>query len=160
AARAALAAAIRMQPSYAPAYVNLADLDRRAGKEGDAEATLRAGVKAAPEVAELHESLGLSLVRQKRLPEALLELQKAAQQQPDSPHDACVYGVALHDSGEPARAIEVLASAQRRDPESRDVLVALVEYTMEARDREAALGWARKLAAVSDDPGVRQLVAR
>jgi hypothetical protein len=54
-----------------PAWANLADLMRLLGREADTEATLREGLKQVPGAAALHHSLGLSLVRQQRKPEAL-----------------------------------------------------------------------------------------
>jgi len=160
AARAAFATAIRLQPSFAPAYVNLADLERASGDERAAEAALRRGLAAAPNVAQLHHALGLSLVREKRGREALAELAKASDLAPADARYAYVYAVALHDGGEPARAIAVLERAQERSPGARDVLAALVQYAAEAGDRTAALRWATALRDATGDPQAAALVDR
>jgi len=160
AARAAFQAAIRLQPVFAPAYANLAERERRAGDEGAAEATLRRGIAAAPDVAELHHALGLSLIRQKRGADALPELARAATLAPRDERYAYVYAVALHDLGQPARAVQVLEEAQQRTQASPEILSALLSYAMEAGDREAALRWAGKLHDATGDPQVRVLLER
>ena len=48
------------------------------GREDEAEQTLRAALKRAPQSAPAHHALGLALVRQKRTQEALAELATAA----------------------------------------------------------------------------------
>ena len=91
--RAALALDVR----FVPAWVNLADLMRLSGRESDAESTLREGLKHAPGAAALHHSLGLSLVRQQRKPEALKELKRATELDPTNRRFAYVYEVARAD---------------------------------------------------------------
>ena len=106
-----------------------------------------------------YHALGLSLVRQQRLRDALPTLAQAAQLRPDLPHYAYVYGVALHEAGEGQRALQVLAAAYAQHPAARDIVVALVEYSLQARDRPGALAWARKLVELApDDSRARQLL--
>jgi len=78
AAQRAYQAAISLQPSFAPAYLNLADMFRAGGQEERAELALRDGLRANPGDAPTHQALGLALVRQRRLEEALSELELAA----------------------------------------------------------------------------------
>ena len=52
--------------SYAPAAINLADLYRQTGRDGDGEAALRAAIAASPQDAGLHHALGLALTRLKQ----------------------------------------------------------------------------------------------
>ena len=159
AAKAEFTTAIRLQPSFVPASVQFADLYRSLGQEADAERVLRAAAKLVPDSADLCEALGLSLARQKRTPEAIIELAKAAELAPGEPRYAYVYAVALHDAGEPRRSIDVLTQAYQRHRGARDILIALVEYEAQAGNREAAVAWARKLLAVTpDDPQSRQLL--
>ena len=72
-----------------------------------------------------------------------------------------MYAVALHDTGEPRKAITVLEGAERRRPASRDVLTALVAYLEERGDTRAAARYAERLAALSPgNPGPRALADR
>ncbi len=159
AAEAAYRTALRLQPMFIPAYINLADLYRAQGKEDQVVTTLQEATKRDPKAAEAYEAMGLSFVRQKRLGEALPLLAKAAELREDTPRHAYVYGVALHEAGEMQRAIEVLQGAHARQPAHRDILVALATYSQDAGDRKAAAAWARKLVALSPgDPGAGQLL--
>jgi predicted CXXCH cytochrome family protein len=151
--------ALRLQPTFMPAYVNLADLYRQQGQEDRVAQTLEAALKIDPRNGDVHEGLGLSLVRQKRLREALPLLAKAAQLRQDLPRYAYVYGVALHEAGETRRALDVLRAAHARAPADREILVALAQYSSAAGDRGAAAAWARTLVELApDDRGARQLL--
>jgi Flp pilus assembly protein TadD len=97
AAEAEYEAALKLDPRYGPAWVNLADLRRVQGREADAEATLRKGIAQIPDVAALHHSLGLALVRQQRYAEALAELERAVKLEPGNARYAYVYEVARRD---------------------------------------------------------------
>ncbi|HVD60302.1 MAG TPA: tetratricopeptide repeat protein [Gemmatimonadaceae bacterium] len=127
-AEAEFRSAIRLAPRYVPAYVNLADLLRAAGRETDVESILRQGISAVPGDPTLHFSLGLSLVRSQRNSEALTELSRAAALAPDEPHFAYVYAVALNETGQRVRAIEVAKKILKKfpnDAEAKSLLASL-----------------------------------
>jgi Flp pilus assembly protein TadD len=108
--------------------VNLADLLRAAGRETDVESVLRQGISAVPADPTLHFSLGLSLVRSQRNSEALTELSRAAAVAPDEPHFAYVYAVALNETGQRVRAIEVAKKILKKfpnDAEAKSLLASL-----------------------------------
>src|SRR4029079_11045111 len=84
-------AALRLSPQYMLAAINLADLYRRLQREYDAENTLRAAIAVVPGDAGAHHTLGLTLVRLKRLTEALVELRRAAELAPEQARYAYVY---------------------------------------------------------------------
>jgi tetratricopeptide (TPR) repeat protein len=140
--------AIRLQPSFMPPYVNLADVYREQGRDADGERLLRQALAIHPDSADVHHVLGLLLVRQKRADEALTELAKAAQQSPENQRYAYVYAIALDSLGQHAKALRVLAEAQRRFTGDRDILVALVQFSAQGGDRAAATHWAQKLRAL------------
>jgi predicted CXXCH cytochrome family protein len=94
AAEAEYRAALALDPRFVPAWANLADLRRLQGREADAEATLREGLKVVPDAAALHHSLGLSLVRQQRKAEALRELRRATELEPGNARYKYVYDIA------------------------------------------------------------------
>jgi predicted CXXCH cytochrome family protein len=156
-AEAAFRAAIRLAPRFAAGHVALAQLHADGGRESDAERVLREGLGVAPEAAELHHALGLSLVRQGRLADGLPPLGRAAALDPVSARFAYVHGVALFEQGEVERAVAVLGAAASRHPEDRDILQALVTYSLQTADLAAARRWAGRLVEVApDDPVARQ----
>jgi len=158
-AEASYRTAIRLQPSFIPAYVNLADLYRAQNRESETEKLLREALKVDPTHADVHHALGLSLVRQQRLQEGVAELAQAAERRNDSPRYVYVYAVALHEMGETKRAMQILQTANKKFPKDREILVALVQYHRSAGDIAAARNWAQKLVAlVPDDGGARQLL--
>ena len=65
--------------------------------------------------------------------------ERMAELRPEMSRYAYVYGVALHETGEIQRALQVLTEAHRRHPADRDILVALVEYHRQTGDRQAAI---------------------
>ena len=151
--------ALAIDPAFVPAVVNLADLYRSRRDERNAEATLRAALKRDPAAAPLHYALGLSLVRQKRVGDAVAELRQAARLAPDQSRYAYVYGVALHGTGRKAEGIQALANAHRRFPGDPELLQALATMERDRGDRQAAAGYARKLAALMpDDAQARALL--
>ena len=82
-----------------PAAVNLADLYRATGREGEGERVLREALGRDPRSAAAHHALGLLLVRRKQMPEALVELETAARLAPESARYGYVYAVGLHGTG-------------------------------------------------------------
>jgi tetratricopeptide (TPR) repeat protein len=90
-----LKVAIRLDPLFVPAYINLADLYRVVDRDLEGEKTLRDGLAVAPASGVLHYALGLALVRLKRVDDAILEFARAAALEPDNARFAYVYHTAL-----------------------------------------------------------------
>ena len=158
---AAFNEAIRLDRTFVPAYVDLADAYRVRADEPAAERALRQALQIAPASAAVHHALGLALVRQHRLADALPELARAATLEPATARYGYVYAVALHDSGRRPEAIEVLASAARRHADDREILFALATYLEEAgRVGEARDRVTQLLALDPADPAARDLAAR
>ncbi|SHG36759.1 doubled CXXCH domain-containing protein [Kaistia soli DSM 19436] len=158
AAEKELLAGLKLEPAAAPLSVNLADLYRAEGREADAERVLRQAIALSPEVAAPHFALGLGLVRQKRYPEALAELERATRLQPDDAHYAYVYAVALQSTGQPEAAKAEIGMALARLPYDAELLGFALNNALEARDAALAAPLARTLSAVTpDDPDVARL---
>ena len=93
---------------------------------------MRTAIAASPRDAGLYYALGLTLTRLKRTDEAMAELRRAAELEPDRARYAYVYAVALHSAGRREQAIAVLKENLTRHPEDRDTLLALVTFSRDA----------------------------
>jgi len=159
-AAAAYRAALELQPAFTQAAVNLADLYRIQGREGEGEKTLRQALALDPHNAAAHHALGLLLIRQKRLLEALAALAEAARLGSDNARYGYVYAVALNSAGQgQQQAIQTLETVLAKHPNDRDTLMALVAFQREAGNLGAARSYARRLAELEpDDPDVGVLL--
>jgi len=149
--------ALRLDPAFVPALVNLADLDRVRGLDQQGAELLRKALSINPNNADAQHSLGLLLVRRHDYAGALDLLRRASGLAPENARYAYVYAVALNSTGAPAEALAILEHAHQKHPADRDVLAALVAIARDAGDLAAALRHARELIAL--DPGNAQLRA-
>lgn len=140
---------IALSPMYIPGYVNLADLYRAQGDEAQAEKILRRAISTNPNLAVPHHVLGLSLVRQKRMDEALAQLALAAKLDPNNERYTYIYAVALHSAGKVQEAITLLETVHHQHPNNRDVLSALAAFHRDAGNASAAQDYAEKLRSLS-----------
>ena len=152
-------AALRLNPQFAAAAVNLADLYRQSNREAEGESVLRAALAASPRDGGLHHALGLVLTRLKRPDDALAELQRAAEIEPERARYVYVYAVALNSAGRGSEAITALKENLARHPGDRDTLRALIAFSRDAGDLAAALEYAERLARITpNDPGLTALI--
>ncbi|CDH47125.1 tetratricopeptide repeat protein [Candidatus Contendibacter odensensis] len=160
-AETAYRAALDLQPTFTQAAVNLADLYRLQGRDADGEKMLRQALALEPQNAAAHHALGLLLIRQKRLPEALAALAEAARLDPANPRYSYVYAVALNSAGQGPKAIQELETLLQRHPNDRDSLLALVAFQRDAGHLDAARNYARRLATLEpDNPEVQALLQK
>ena len=139
--------------------VNLADLDRQRGLDKEGAELLRAAIAIEPNNAAIKHSLGLLLVRQRNLTEALPFLRDAAALDPDNARYAYVYAVALNSSGSTAEAKELLERTHKQHPTDRNVLLGLIAFERDSGDIAAAVAHAQELAALEpQNPQVRALL--
>ena len=158
-AEAQLHSALELDPAFAPAYVNLADLQRAQARDADAERLLREGLQRAPRAAALHYTLGLTLVRLGRRADALGELREAAQRAPDDARFAYVYAVSLNSAGKSAAALAEIDRALVREPDNRDLLIAAVTFRRDRGDLTGARPYALRLfERYPDDRDAAQLL--
>lgn len=125
AAESAYRTALRLDARFAPAYVNLADLYRQTGRDDESERLLRGAIEALPRNPDLHYALGLRLVRDQRLAEALVYLQQASEWAPEQPRYALVYALGLQQAGEKDHAARVLRAALAGHPGDAELQAAL-----------------------------------
>jgi tetratricopeptide (TPR) repeat protein len=129
--------------------VNLADLYRAQGRDGEAEPVLRQAIALAPGFAPARHALGLLLVRRHDMAGALAALQKAVELAPENARYAYVYAVALNAAGQPQDALAILKQANARHPADTDILIALATVSRDAGDRTGAIGYAEELVRVA-----------
>ena len=152
--------AITLDPTFVPAYVNLADHYRALNQDSSGERVLRQGLARLPGAAPLHHALGLLLARTGRSTEAVTELGKAAALAPSSARYAYVYAVALNSSGAGDRALAVLKTAHDRHPGDPDILIALATINRDRGARGPARGYVQKLLQVAPElPEARRLAS-
>lgn len=152
-----LTTALSLDPSFAPAAVNLADLDRELGRDAEGERVLREAIVRSPGDASLQHALGLLMVRQGQRAEALEHLAAATRLDPASARFAYVYAVALNDAGRSEKALAVLEDDVARHPYDRDALAALVNLYRTAGNPAKAAGYEKRLAELqSNDAQVGQ----
>jgi len=155
-----LQTALRLDPKFVPAMVNLADLYRTGERENEGQQLLLRAIAAAPNAAEPVYALGLLKVRQKNYPEALTLFSKAATLQPDNTRYSYVYAVALQSSGKVGPAIRVLEQAHQRRPADREILSGLISFERENGDLTSAIKYAQELTSLlPSDPNVKKLLA-
>ncbi|HEX5066049.1 MAG TPA: tetratricopeptide repeat protein [Myxococcota bacterium] len=121
-------AALRIEPYYRPASVNLADLHRMAGHDDEGVKVLAEALQRDPEGAELHHAMGLALVRAGRHQEALAHFERAAKSAPEQARFAYVYAVALHGTGNAKQAMDVIQAALALHPNDASLRQALVDF--------------------------------
>jgi tetratricopeptide (TPR) repeat protein len=139
---AALETALYVDPGFAPAYVNLADLMRAQGSEIEGERLLRVAIAVGDDDGAARHALGLSLVRQQRSDEALVQLRMATEANPLNARFAYVYGVALQSTGQIRPAIAFLEQSFAVHPYDLEILTALVTFNRDAGDLDEAIQYA------------------
>ena len=147
AAEDAYRTALQLNDRFVPAYVNLADLFRALGRDDEGEALLRQGLERVPadSRAALHYSLGLTLVRRSRLPDAIGELGIAANSAAAEPQYVLAYALALDAQGESRAAAEELEDSLRRFGDYPQLVAALVNVYQRMGDTEAAAALAARV---------------
>ncbi|MDQ5908470.1 MAG: hypothetical protein QG599_561, partial [Pseudomonadota bacterium] len=150
-AEAAYRTALTLQPGFTQAVVNLADLYRVQGRDAEGEKILRQALDSDPHHAPAQHALGLLLIRQKRLPEAMAALAEAYRLGSDNPRYGYVYAATLNSVGQTVQAIQTLEKVLAKHPQDRDTLMALAGFQRAVGNLDAALDYARRLAALDAD---------
>ena len=96
----------------------------------------------------LLHALGLVMVRQKRVREAIELLGAAARLAPGNPRYGYVYAVALNSDGRKSEALRTLEAVLARHRYDRDSLSAIVAFHREGGDLRNALRYRERLEAL------------
>lgn len=152
---AALREALERDPAFFPALIMQAQWQEQYFRLPQVGlAILQKALTAYPQEASLQHALGLALVRQGKLVEALLAFTQAQQLAPDNSDYAYVLSIALHDSGEPEKARELLRKQLEADPANRQLRLALVSYLGGQDPQEARMLMEQLREQNPDDPSV------
>ena len=155
-----LQTALRLDPSFVPAMVNLADFYRAHNRDDEGQIWLEKAIAVSPNAAEPIHALGLLKIRQKQYQEALSLLAKAATLQPDNVRYSYVYAVALQSSGRIDQAITILQQAHERRPADREILTGLIAFERDKGNLPVAITYAQQLNKLApDDPDAKMLLA-
>ena len=137
--------AIKLDPLWIPAYLNLADLYRGIQRDAEGGSILARAIKQQPGVAESHHAYGLWHFRQGNTEAALVEL-KLASEFSDSWRYQYVYAIGLNSAGYTDKAIERLEHSAERNPGNVELLFALATIERDRGEIEKAMGHAQMLA--------------
>jgi len=127
--------ALLLEPAFAPAAANLADLLRSLDRDPEGIAVLEAAIERSPEVAALWHSLGLARVRAGDRSAAVAALRRSVELAPEEGRFAFVLAVALDDAGDRRAAKDVLRRALASRP--RDAALAHLLDAFERADAES-----------------------
>ena len=148
-AESALRTALKLNPSWVPARINLADLYRITHRDHLAESLLIEAVTLTPDVPDVLIARGLWLVRHKKLKQAVKSFAQANKVAPYSPRSALIYASALHATGKSQQAIEVLEKALTRQPYNVTLLKAAFNYAKSMNQGKRAQFFLDKLKQTS-----------
>lgn len=146
-AKSLLEEALRIDPSYQAAIVNLADILRLENQDTAAESLLLAHLDT-PDAAPIYYALGLLKIRDKEPLKALDYLKKAAQQAPDNALFTYVYAIALSDHGKNTEALALLQTWHRKRTGNPDVLMLLIKLLEAQGDHNAAKPYRVELSEI------------
>jgi len=123
----------QLSPRYLPAMLNLSDVYRTRQRDDAGEALLREALRAYPDSADVHYTLGLLLVRTQRTAASVSLFARARELAPGNAQYALVHAVSLAETGRRGDAIRELEAASRRFPGEPQILQALQGYRSTSR---------------------------
>jgi tetratricopeptide (TPR) repeat protein len=153
--------ALRIEPNYIPAMLNLADLYRATNREAMAVPLLQSALEVAPDSGAAQFSYGLSLVRQREYETAIPYLRAATERQDSQPRYAYVYAIALDSVSRTDEALVFLNQANKDWPNQYDLLVTEVRYMEKQGRTDGILVLISKLSQIAPgSPEVKRLIGQ
>ncbi len=151
---------LEMDPTFLPAYMNLANLLNQQGRNAEAEMVFRDLVARAPEEGEAHYSLGLLMAEMEQLERARDSLARAVRLLPNRLRVRYNYALTLQHLGLRTEALAALQEAHELSPQETDIVYALAIFNMQEQRWDQALFFARKLQDLAPPgaPGPAQLI--
>jgi predicted CXXCH cytochrome family protein len=153
--------ALEIEPNYVPALINLSDLYRAIGSDGESAALLQHALEIAPDSANANHAYGLYLVRSGKQDQALHYFETAIRQEDTNSRHIYVYAVALDSTGQTDAAIGIIDEASKRWPNNIDLYYLQVSYMDKTGNTEDIHRYLSLLASVaSDNPQVRRWMSK
>lgn len=151
--------ALRLDPAFIPARVNLAMLYNEQNKKVEAEREYRLIVEREPKMAEAFYALGLLVAEDgKRLAEATDLLTKATQLAPQNSRMHYNRGLALQNLGRVDEAEQALLLARKLAPQATDYVYALAIFNVQQKRWDRASQFAEELCRLAPgNPQWREL---
>ena len=136
-AEALLLSALKLEPYYIPASMNLADLYRATHREKEAAEIILAALKTQQDSPDLNMAYALWLVRDKKLDGAIQYLATAAASG-NSPHFSYVYALALSQQGKTSEALRELDRAAAMPVYDRNIHIARIDLARQIKRDDLA----------------------
>lgn len=130
-AEAAFETALKLNPKWVPALVNLADIYRATGRDDEAGELLQQAADVAPDAPDVLLAKAFWLVRQKRSKEAMPLFSEAYRLAPGNPRYAYAQALALHSVGRSEQALQLLDAALAEHPDNAQLLETAAGISME-----------------------------
>ncbi|GGP25054.1 tetratricopeptide repeat protein [Silvimonas amylolytica] len=157
-ARREIDRALVLDPDFLPAITMKADYLGAAGDTAGSIKLLRSALVRHPDSGLLYHALGLAQIRGGDRQEAVQSLKTAWQKSPEDPDFGYVYAVALHDTGDPKTALNVLDAVMKAHPEHRDTAMTAVRYHIESGDTGGAQAIASRWLKISPgEPSLQRM---
>lgn len=133
AAEQAFLNALKIERSYLPALLQLADFYRQVQRDSEGEKYLLEALEIEPDNADANHAFGLFAIRQKRYQDALGYLKNAYESSESQPNHAYIYAVALENQMQTNVAIKILKAALNRWPNNLELTSLLESYQQKIR---------------------------
>ncbi|UTA46418.1 tetratricopeptide repeat protein [Simiduia sp. 21SJ11W-1] len=137
-AEKAFQTALKLNPKFAPAIINLADLYRATGRDKKCVELLAQGVDANPNEGSLHYALALARVREKNYRAAATHLNKAVEFAPTQARYAYALAAFQNQIGNTQAAVSTLNAALAHSPFDPQLLTSLRAFAMKTGNKDAA----------------------
>lgn len=151
--------AIALDPTLSGVRINLAELYRASGDNEKSEQTYAEAVAANPDMADLRYGHGLSLVRQKAMPDAIRELEAAVRLAPANSRYRTTAAIALDAVGRTDDAFELFDPTVPGGATDANLLGTAIQLGLKLGRYAETLEFAEALARLQpNDPRTAELV--
>lgn len=136
---------IDIDPSFYPAYANLAQMYADAGRYEEAVRLIDKGLAQLPNQPDLLYAKALMFINQRDYRRGLNLLSEAYTQAPQRSDIAYAYAIALNQARQPQQSVAVLKKAHEQAPNDTQVLFILATLHRDLGKIDDALGYAKRL---------------